>query len=356
MCGPKNRTTCCAQELAPPLLEGAAAPAAPAAAAGAVATGVPVSEGVVLFTASQRRRQRRELRANAVVAACMRTADAVCETLPSNSVLLCLGYLGASFGAVGAVLVQQAAAPPVGGAVHLSCVQLHAVVISVQLLSTSTAMLVGNAELCWLWCGTDGTSAQHHRLAILAWLLVLETVVLLPLVWPLALAPEPSVGGACEIDSSWMALVRSPTPAHALTALATTFFFLQRAVTIGTAGIIFGSLMIGVIVERPVRVLAAGALLLLVGCALCAYCMYWRRVANASIWLVATIDQLLAEAVHATTGSGRVEGTLSTMGRAVRFLADPETVGHCTPAVSVALVTVLAGMVANLAAVFTGIV
>ena len=264
-----------------------------------VAVGVPVREAVVVPTAAQLRRQRRELRSEFAVAACMRTADAISDTLPSNSVLLCFATLGTSLGAVGAIVVQElggAAAGEREGVPFVTCVQLHIVVWLLELLSTGMSVLVGNAELCLLF--TDGRASQRHRLCVLGWLLLLETTVLLPIAAPRALAVEASIGGACEVDTVWMALGRAPTPAHALTALATTFYFAQRMVTIGTGLAIFVSIVGGIMVERPLRGVTSFAFF--VGVLALGNFLYNRRFANALVFFVAAFDRLVLEFVTGT--------------------------------------------------------
>ena len=341
-----------------PTTTAAAAPAAAASAAPDVVTGVPVRDDAhVLLTTAQLRRQRRELHRELAISSCLKTADAVCHSLPPMSILLCFAYSASALGAIGATLVQQARVPP-GSPPYIACVPMSAIALATNALLTCAAVIVGDPELCLLVCGGPRHDAQRNRLLLLLYILVVEAVVLLPLVAPMSIATMPSVGGHCEIDTTLIALVREPTPARALIALCTVFFFAQRVVTIGVVLVIFASLVGGAVLEEPVRVVGAAAaaamgVALTLGWTLC-----WRRVANATIWLVATSDRALVNVAHGFVhGNGaRPFGNGTMIGPTVAYLNAPDTVGHLAPEVNVLILTLTVLMMANMFAHAAGVV
>ena len=341
-----------------PPTEAPVVPAAPAETAPAIPTGVAVTEAVVVPTAAQRRRQRREMHLEFFISSCLKSADACCDTLAPNSLLLCFAYIATTLAAVGAILVQQTGVPP-NAPPYVACVQLHAIVMVLEVVFTALSVVVSNPELCVLWCGHPAPRAQRQRLCLLFWLLCVEVVVLLPLVAPLSLAPQPSAAGACEIDTAIVALAREPSPARALTALVVGVYFVQRVVTICSTCFVFGSLTCGAVLERPIRFLGAAVASFFAGVVALGYVLYSRRVANVLVWLIASCDRAVAELFLATELFGspyNASAGLSTMGPAVTFVAAPELLGHPTPGTHAVVAALVAGLFANGGAMVLGMI
>jgi len=336
--------------------------ALPEAAAPEVAEGVRVEdipvEGVVL-NRSHLRRQLREQRREYAIRSCTNSADVVVEVLPKFCVLMFAATLACVWSAVGALVVQQlVVAPGVGQREpFVACAHLHVIPVAVRMLSTLCCVVVGCQDVCIATFGTDAYWVQRQRLAWLLYVVLIEAVSLIPLVQPLSLSTIASNGGACEVDTAILALVRDPTPVHALTAIATGVFYFHGVVTCLLCGFIFGALGTGLCLEKPYR-FAAAALLLGVGfvCALY-YQLYSRWLGNATNFIVAVVDKMLTRVLCQMLGlspEACPEDTGSSFGPYAVFLKDPVS-REMSPVLVWALGSVFSAMLANMCVYTMGV-
>ena len=339
----------------------AAPEAAPEAAQG-VAEGVRVEdipvEGVVL-NRTHLRRQLREQRRQYMIRSCTHSADVAVEVLPKFCIITFAATIACVWMTVGALIVQQLVVAPGAGKREpfVTCSHLHVVPVAIRMISTLCCVVVGSEGVCIHTFGTDSWFVQRQRLVWLLYVVLIETIALLPLVQPLSLSTIESNGGACEVDTALLALVREPTPVHALTAIATSIFFFHGTITCLLCTFTFGALVLGLCIEKPLRFVLA-ALCLGVGfvCAIY-YQLYSRRLGNATNFIVTMIDKLLTRVLCVALGlsdEACPEDRGSSFGPYAVFIKDP-TASELSPVLVWALGSVFSCMLANLCVYAMGV-
>lgn len=325
----------------------------PAAAGGAIP-----ADGQVP-TNAQLRRQVREMRREHAIRGCTTCADVVVEVLPRFVIPMYVANLVAVWLAVGALLVQQLSLS-IGVAQRtpqVSCAHLHVLPIAVRLISTLCCAIVGSVDACLHTFGTDAWWVQQRRIAWLFYVLIVELVCLLPLVQPLALSAVPSIGGKCEVDTSLLALVQTPTPVHALTALSTILFYMHGAIACCLIFFIFAALGMGLCIERPRRFVSLFALGV-AGFGLgIMYNAHARRLGNATCWLVANFDRLLSRMLCYLLGYEQEAcpgGIGSSFGPGVTFLTNPAVLADLTPFVTWLAAVLVTALAVNVTVYVTG--
>lgn len=344
--------TTAAPEAAP-----APAPATPVVAEGVRVEDIPV-EGVVLSRAHLRR-QLREQRREFMIRSCTNSADVAVEVLPKVCIVGFAATLACVWASVGTLVVQQMVVPPGVGRREpfVACAHLHVIPVAIRMLSTLCCVVVGCQDVCIATFGTDSYWVQRQRLAWLFYVVLIEAISLIPLVQPLSLSTVASNGGACEVDSALLALVRDPTPVHALTALATCVFYFHGVVTCLLCGFIFGALGMGLCLEKPHRFVAAGLLVAFGSVCALYYQLYSRWLGNATNFIVAVIDKLLTRVLCHVLGLSAEacpEDTGSSFGPYAVFLKQP--IGKdLSPMLLWAFGSVFSAMLANMCVYTMGV-
>ena len=324
------------------------------AAPPAVAEGVPVAvEGLVLSPADLRR-QRRELRTEFFVSLCMKMADASVETLPAVALPMCMLNLYAVVLNIVALLVQQLHVPPNGPKV-LTCVPNHTLAIIANVFCSAMAVLSGKSELCGACWGYDASRVQRRRLFVLVALALVESLVLLPLVWPDSLSEGRNLGGNCTLDSAAFAFADRPTPVTLFTALSAFLWFSQRAMTLGTIAFALSVLLLGAVLDHPRMLLPY---VFFVGCITLAsahYAFYVRTLHNAVLFVVSVVDNFLMQVLsYALLDYGDAHTAGSSFGPTVAFLHAPPVLQKLVPSVLGCFLGIVGATLVNIALVMMG--